>query len=68
MSQVRILRRPEVESRTSLSRSQIYRLIQSGEFPNQIKLTTHGRSVGWLESDVEAWLEKRIAESTVNAA
>lgn len=63
----RILKRPEVEHKTSLSRSHLYQLMQNGEFPRQIKLTEHGRSVGWLESDVDAWLEQRISESKTAA-
>ncbi len=59
----RLLKRPEVQHRTALSRSNLYSLIQKGEFPRQIKLTQNGRAVGWLESDIDAWLEKRIAES-----
>ncbi|MCU6396690.1 helix-turn-helix transcriptional regulator, partial [Enterobacter quasiroggenkampii] len=37
-----------------------YKLIQDGEFPKPIKL---GRSSRWLESEVEAWLQQRIAQS-----
>jgi len=64
----RILKRPEVQHRTSLSRSHLYQLIKNGEFPRQISLSTNGRAVGWLETDIEAWLEQRIAESTSNNA
>lgn len=38
----------------------IYRLIKEGLFPKQIKL---GRSSRWLQSEVEAWLQQRIAKS-----
>ncbi|WP_443217137.1 helix-turn-helix transcriptional regulator [Seohaeicola sp. 4SK31] len=34
----RILRRPEVEARTGLSRSTIYLWIQQGEFPKPVAL------------------------------
>jgi prophage regulatory protein len=54
----RILRLPLVLKRTGLSRSMIYLLIQEGRFPHQIQLTV--RSVGWLESDVDEWLEQKI--------
>ncbi|PCO26499.1 helix-turn-helix transcriptional regulator [Morganella morganii] len=37
-----------------------YKLIQEGQFPKPIKL---GRSSRWLKSEVEAWLQERIAES-----
>ena len=51
----RILRRPEVEARTGLSRSTIYLWIQQGEFPKPVALGA--RLVGWRESDVAAWLD-----------
>lgn len=37
-----------------------YKLIKDGEFPRSIKL---GRSSRWLQSEVEAWLQERIAQS-----
>ncbi len=62
-----ILRRKQVEARTGLSRSTIYSKIKSdrpGEydptFPTPIKLG--GRSVGWIESEIEAWISARIEE------
>ena len=56
-----ILRLPEVKTRTGLSRSTIYLQITNGKFPKQISLGS--RAVGWLETEVEAWLAARIAES-----
>lgn len=53
----RILRRPEVEARTGLSRSTIYQWMKDGQFPQPIKLGA--RLVAWRESDVNAWLEAR---------
>lgn len=53
----RILRRPEVEARTGLSRSTIYDWMKRGEFPKPVALGA--RLVGWRESDVNAWLEAR---------
>lgn len=53
----RVLRRPEVEDRTTLGRSTIYKLISLGEFPAPIKLGS--RSVGWVEGEIEEWLLSR---------
>lgn len=53
-----ILRRKNVEARTGLSRSTIYARIQQGTFPRPINLG--GRAVGWLESEIQAWLESRV--------
>ena len=57
----RILRRPEVEARTGLSRSTIYLWIQQGEFPRPVALGA--RLVGWRESDITAWLEARTEKA-----
>lgn len=53
----RLLRRPEVEARTGLSRSTIYGWMKRGDFPAPVKLGTH--LVAWRESDVTNWLESR---------
>ncbi|MFZ4171381.1 helix-turn-helix transcriptional regulator [Enterobacter ludwigii] len=45
---------------TGLSDKWFYKLISLGEFPKPIKL---GRSSRWLQSEVEAWVQKRITES-----
>jgi len=55
-----ILRRREVEVRTGLSRSSIYKRINMGTFPKQISLG--GKSVGWVESEIDNFLADRIAE------
>jgi prophage regulatory protein len=59
-----IIRLAETLRRTGLSRSTLYDLQTAGEFPKSIKLTRHrhGSAVGWLESEVNAWIEARIAE------
>ena len=54
----RILRWPEVQTKVGYSRSNIYYLIDQGRFPPLIKLG--GRAVGWLESEVNAWIRDRV--------
>lgn len=56
-----IIRRKQVEIRTGLSRATIYRRISVGEFPAPISLG--GDSVGWIESEVDTWIEERIQQS-----
>jgi len=58
---LRILRRREVESRTGLCRSTIYARAADGTFPKPVGLG--GRAVGWLELEVDEWLEQRVALS-----
>lgn len=53
MSDVRFLRLPEVKDRVGLSRSQIYRLVQAGDFPAPLKLSPQV-SV-WPDGDIVQW-------------
>ena len=57
----KILRLPEVKTRTGLSRSTIYLRIANSTFPARVALGE--RAVGWLESDIDAWIQSRIDES-----
>jgi prophage regulatory protein len=63
-SQPTILRRPQVEARTGLSRSTIYARMQEGMFPRPISLGS--KSVGWLEGEIDDWLDQRIKASRPN--
>jgi prophage regulatory protein len=49
-----ILRIQTVLKRTGLSRSTMYRKMDNGTFPRNIRIST--RCVGWRESAVNAWL------------
>ncbi|MBN3051731.1 AlpA family phage regulatory protein [Pectobacterium versatile] len=59
MAVTRILRIQEVLHRCALSRASLYRLISDGSFPTQRRLSPYGRSVGWLEEDIEGWISSR---------
>jgi prophage regulatory protein len=54
------LRVGEVAELTGISTREIWRMVSTGEFPKQVKLSTK-RSV-WLRTDVDAWLRKTLAE------
>lgn len=56
-----ILRRKQVESRIGLSRSTLYERIRAGTFPAPVSLG--GKAVGWIESEVDAWLTTQIEKS-----
>ena len=53
----RLLRRREVEKITGVSRSSIYRLMQSGDFPRPLRVGLS--AVRWRERDITAWVESR---------
>ena len=57
---LRIIRRPEVQRVTGLRRSSIYALMSAGTFPKAVPLGP--RAVGWLASEVAAWIAGRVAE------
>lgn len=50
----------EVLNRTSLSKTEIYRRIRAGKFPRAAPLSP--ARVAWLESEVEAWMDARVAD------
>jgi predicted DNA-binding transcriptional regulator AlpA len=55
---MRILRMKQLIDRTNLSRATLYVLMSSDPtFPKRIKLTA--RSIGFLESEVDAWIAAR---------
>ncbi len=57
----RILRLGAVLDRTGLGRSTLYAMVKLGHFPPQVTLSL--RTVGWLEADVEAWIQQRVQGS-----
>lgn len=61
-----ILRLPAVKTSTGLSRSTIYLRVAEGTFPRPVSLG--GRAVGWLEAEIQEWLERRIAASRKTVA
>lgn len=56
-----ILKLPDVIKVTGLARSTVYKLISEDSFPKQIKLTSF--SSGWIKSEVDQWIDERIAFS-----
>ena len=50
---------PKVQEIVPYSASHIWRLERSGEFPKRIRLG--GNRVAWLQSEVENWVEGKIA-------
>lgn len=58
---VRFIRLPEVIHVAGMSRSQVYRLVAAGHFPQPVKL---GQSASaWIEEEVLRWCAERIAAS-----
>ena len=55
----RLLTLDEVRARTGMGRTFLYELAQAGA----IRRARIGRSVRFVEADVEAWVQARIAEA-----
>jgi len=67
---IRIIRRKQLEDKTGLSRSGIYaKLKPNPKRPNDYDSTfpkpisVGAKAVGWIESEVEEWLNARIEVS-----
>ena len=56
-----ILRAEEVIYRTGISKPTIYERMKRGTFPASIPLGGEGRTrgVGWLKSEIDAWVSER---------
>jgi predicted DNA-binding transcriptional regulator AlpA len=51
----RVLSQKAVLQRVPLSRTTLWRLERVGAFPRRLRISPN--RVGWLESDVDAWVE-----------
>ena len=61
-----ILRLPQVKSRTGIGRTSIYNGVAAGTFPVPVKLGA--RSVGWLESAINDWIDSRQPAAGTNSS
>jgi prophage regulatory protein len=51
-----ILRHAKVREKLGLSESKLFDMVARGVFPPPFQIVPGGRAVGWLESDVDAWI------------
>lgn len=56
----RLLRRPEVELKTGLSRASLYTAIRAGTFPEPISIGPN--RVAWLEVEIDQWISQKLME------
>ena len=62
----RLLHRAEVEERTGLARTTLYRKMRKGSFPIPVKVGA--RAVRWPASEIEEWLAGRPRATGVAGA
>ena len=61
MNSEEIIRMPALMERLSLSRTTIWRLVKSGDFPPPIRLGgPKSSAAGWRSSVVDQWLQSRL--------
>ncbi|WP_448187927.1 helix-turn-helix transcriptional regulator [Azospirillum sp. sgz301742] len=63
---VKVLRFKQVHERVGYSRMHLFRMEREGRFPKRIPLGPN--SVGWLESEVDAWIAARVAKRDAEPA
>jgi len=63
---MQILSRREAADRSNLSMSSIKRLEKLGLFPKKVKISAN--RIGYVETEVDAFIEDRIAERDMEAA
>jgi prophage regulatory protein len=56
----KVIRLRDLPNYVGLGRTQVEQLIAEGRFPKPVKLST--RRIAWLESEIVAWQQLRIAE------
>ncbi|MGN5136458.1 helix-turn-helix transcriptional regulator [Aeromonas veronii] len=56
----RLIRIREVMNKTGLSKSGVYDLMNAGQFPKSIRLSDTGRTVAFIEAEVDSWIAARI--------
>jgi prophage regulatory protein len=61
----RIVRPEEARGRLGVSRAKFFDMISNGQFPKPFVIVPGGRAVGWLDSDVDAWILRRSTKLEV---
>lgn len=59
----RILRHIDVCNKLGVGPSTLFSMISDGRFPKPFIIVPGGRAVGWLESDVDAWIVNRRSDT-----
>jgi predicted DNA-binding transcriptional regulator AlpA len=57
-----VLRKAEAMEFVGLRHTQFDEKVLTGELPAPIQISDSGRAVAWLRSDLEKWLEERVAK------
>lgn len=58
---LKFIRLSEVQRRTGYSKAWLYRLMSQKKFPSSVKIGS--RSIAFIESEIDEWINQRRAES-----
>jgi prophage regulatory protein len=61
-----LLRMRAVCQSTGLSRSQLYRRLRAGEFPQPVRLSK--QAIAWASNEIQDWIDARVAERDAEGA
>ena len=66
---VRLLSKKQLKDLVLYSHQHIQRLENDGLFPKRVRLGHYrGSRVGWIESEVRAWLQERIEKRNTDSS
>ena len=54
-----MLRHKGVKEKLGLSSAKLFDMVAKGLFPKPFPIVPGGRAVGWLETDVNQWIENQ---------
>jgi prophage regulatory protein len=64
---VLIVRHKQVREKLQVSSAKLFDMVARGLFPRPFAIVPGGRAVGWLESDVDAWILNQKRQSKEEA-
>ena len=62
---MKVLNASQVANKTSVSVSNIRRMVREGKFPPPFALTENRQ--GWLEQDVDEWISERVRSFRIHS-
>ena len=62
---MKVLNASQVANKTSMSVSNIRRMVREGKFPPPFALTENRH--GWLEQDVDEWISERVRSFRIHS-
>lgn len=58
-----IIRMSQTVRKVGLSRSSVYLRMKAGDFPKPVRLGNAATAVGFIESEVDDWIQRQVAQS-----